>query len=408
MQNDDVSVSGSLPDTDPRPVSRGSKLQPVFIGIDSLYLVIEYQDRDVYDYWNEPVKGVREENRIEKLREGIPYHGMLLRTGGLGYQLSVWDGDARLFLTHRVNDVLKNTPSEGQGMGIMLQLGPKWLRAYADAGPKSFRENLLSQLISFGISESDQYPMRINRLDIAIDILGLSVASFSADEWRENWIGYASPSSFHVSDKTRQLEGLTVGSSSGAVRFKIYDKVAESEKRGTSRFWRSVWGIEEQETVEVARFEWSIKCYKARFAEMRYFSEFTYTKLLELLNYASLKWGRLCIPQPTVNQSRWPLAPIWKELRAIIEDYTFSYNVAAHREYDYRVDLNEAYLKSVAGWLAGLLVRVGLEFNGEKPVTLPDGMGFLKDTGYPDSYISRKANKKWAVASRLAGKGMSS
>jgi hypothetical protein len=105
---------------------------------------------------------------------------MVLERGAQGYKLAVWDGDARVFLTDRVADRLIGTHHAGQGMGIMLQLGPKWLQLYGQAfAPKALRENVLAQLMLFGIKEPEQYPIRINRLDIALDVSGLDITSFS-------------------------------------------------------------------------------------------------------------------------------------------------------------------------------------------------------------------------------------
>ena len=35
-------------------------------------------------------------------------------------------------MTDRVEEMLIGGPSEGQGMGVMLQLGPKWIRQYGE------------------------------------------------------------------------------------------------------------------------------------------------------------------------------------------------------------------------------------------------------------------------------------
>ena len=76
-----------------------------------------------------------------KLYEGIPFDGMVLKRGAQGYKLSVWDGDARLFLTDRVADKLQGTKHAGQGMGVMLQLGPKWLKQHGNPwSPNTLRE----------------------------------------------------------------------------------------------------------------------------------------------------------------------------------------------------------------------------------------------------------------------------
>jgi hypothetical protein len=392
---------GSAPK--PRPVARGLELQVGFLGLDSLYLVLEYPHADVFQKW---ASAINNDVNDVRLNEGIPHDDMVIRRGGLGYKLSVWDGDARLFITNRVEEKLIGTSAEGQGMGVMLQLGPKWLRQFGEAfAPNIMKGNILGQFILFGIKDPETYQIRINRMDITLDVLGLAIGTFSLDEWMNHWIGYATQKHFHVSSQTGRLEGLSIGTSGGSVRFKAYDKVIESTKRGTSRFWRSVWKLGDEELVPVTRFEWTIKCYAARFANLRHMSDFTFEKFLALLNYVTLKWGSLRIPQgDDTNQTRWPLAPLWVELRRLIDDWSFNFEGYARRDYDFTPDLNDAYLRSLAGWLAGLQVRAGLEDDSDGPASLARGLSVLAKEGYTPLDIQKKAEEKWAVWSRLAGK----
>jgi hypothetical protein len=285
MVSPEFALPADQSENDPHPVSRGSKIQLGFLGIDSLYLVLEYPYLDVFNRWSVLVPDTTD----PRLHDGIPFDDFLVRRGGLGYRLSIWEGDARLFITNRVTEQLKATSSTKQGMGVMLQLGPKWLLQYGDfLSPETLSRNIHAQFAVFGVQSPEQFPCRLNRMDITADVLGLNVADLSMDEWRDNWVGFASPRDFHIAHETRRLEGLSVGSSEGVVRFKIYDKVAESKKRKTSGFWRSVWGEDETEDISVARFEWSIKCYAGRFGNIRYLSDFTFDGFLKLLNYVSL------------------------------------------------------------------------------------------------------------------------
>lgn len=402
MDNDFASVADSQPAIDPHSVSRGSKIHLSALGIDSLYLVVEYPHSDVFDWWSSSIKDFQD----PKLHEGIPFDDMVIRVGGNGYKLSVWDGNTRLYITNRVNDNLKDTQRANQGMGVMLQLSPQWLWHYGDIlDPQGLREAIYAQLRLFGVGQPEAYPIRLNRLDVAVDVLGLHLSDFSLDEWIHGWTGYAKIKSNHFSSITGQLEGLTIGSSEGAVRFKVYNKAAESNEKGTSRFWRSVWGVGEEDEISVARFEWSIRCYAARFVKMRYLSDFTFEGFLKLLVYVSRDWGQLRVPQPDdTNPSRWPIAPLWVDLLAMIDDWALHYDEHAKREYVYSVDLKDAYLRSLAGWIAGLQVRVGLELNKDEPATLTDGLLMMDNLGYTLADIERKARDKWEVASRLAGK----
>lgn len=105
----------------------------------------------------------------------------------------------------------------------MLQVGPKWLRKYGDiVTPQALQKHVLAQLKLFNVTEPERYPTRLNRLDIALDVVGLRVADLSIDEWRQGWVGFARKKSFYDSSATGQLEGFAIGSSEGVVRFKVY------------------------------------------------------------------------------------------------------------------------------------------------------------------------------------------
>lgn len=387
----------------PRPVSRGVKHQLVNLGLDSLYLVVEYPWADVFARWAQGAGDLS----TPRLYEGIVWQGMVLKRGAQGYKLSVWDGDARLFLTDRVDERLAQTRAQGQGMGVMLQLGPKWLRLYGEPfAPNTLRRNVHGQLMLFGLSEPERYPIRINRLDIALDVLGLDMATFSLDEWQHQWVGYAKPRHFHLARRTGALSGLTVGTRKGNVCLTVYDKVAESQADGDSRFWRSVWGVADEAEVVVTRFEWSFRPYQARFAGLRYLAEYTFEGFLGLLNYATLVWGRLCVPRTDRNHtSRWVLAPLWEEVRAFIEEWGLNYERYVRPRYELKPDLSPAYLKAAAGWLAGLQARVGVEKGAEGPTSLAGALSYLQQAGYSPDEIARKAAQKWEVLSRLAGEG---
>ena len=71
-------------------------------------------------------------------------------------------------------------------MGLMLQLGPQWLAKYGDlADFRQFQENIHAQFSMYGVRREPTYPIRINRIDFALDILALPFAEFSTDVWRE-------------------------------------------------------------------------------------------------------------------------------------------------------------------------------------------------------------------------------
>jgi len=394
----ELTLSGVLPDGDPRPVSRGSNLHAVFLGIDSLYVVLEYPLKDVFLRWSSSIADLHD----VRLSAGIPVDDFVIRRGGLGYKLSVWDGDARLWVTDRVDEELKDTSAQGQGMGVMLQLGPQWLAKFGNVvnAPKLI-SNVFDQFAVFGISEPTKYPARLNRIDITLDVEGLNVKDISIDEWRRGWVGYAKQKRFHDSALDGELEGFSIGSAEGAVRFKIYDKVAESVASGKSRFWRSVWGVQEESEVAVGRLEWSIKAYSASFVSLRYLTDLTYLRFLELLNYVSVKWGRLCIPEADSNRSRWQVAPLWSSLLEMIDEWTFDYDEQSKRHYEMRPDLKPSYVKFIAGSLGGLMARIGIEERVEGPASLFDAITYLEGEGHS---LTRKAHDKYNVLSKLVTK----
>lgn len=400
MADDSAGGSAAQGASAPRSVTRGAEIRLGFLGIDSLYVVLEYPSADVFEFWS----AYAPDRQDKRLYVGLPVDDFLIRKGGNGYALSVWQGDARLFITDQVDDRLREKGSSQPGMGVMLQLGPKWLRQYGDIlSPGALAENVLAQMRLFQVKEPEQYAARLNRVDIALDVLGLLVADFSIDDWRKQWVGRAQRKTFFDAPITGELQTVVIGSSNGSVRFKVYDKIAESLKSGSLGFWRSVWGLADDDGSPVARFEWTLKVHEAHFTDLRYLPDLTFEGFLDLLNYASLKWGGLRVPHASdSNRSRWDYAPLWIELRRLIDDWSFNYKKIAKRQYDYRPDLTPAYLKSAGGWLGGLMARVGLHEELDSPAALITALDVLAADGIS---VSDKAKEKYAVLSRLVGGG---
>lgn len=400
-----MQVAGSLGSGDrhSRTVSRECSHQLGNLGLDSLYLVVEYPHVDVFERWAAHVADFMD----RRLFDGIPVEeDFVLRRGAHGYRLSVWDGDARLFVTDRVEDKLAGTKAEGQGMGVMLQLGPKWLRQFGEAfAPNALRRNAEAQLIWFGLQNPDQYPIRINRLDIALDVLGLDIVTFVLDDWQRGWVGFSKVGSYYNDRRTGVLSGLDVGSRSSNVSLVVYNKVLEAENKGNLRFWRSVWGLDEDEEAPITRFEWAFRCYQARFPGLRYLSEYTFEGFLGLLNYATLIWGQLRIPEggDANHKDRWPPHSLWEELRRYIDAYSANYEELVRPEYVLDPDIKPAYLNAIAGWLAGLQARVGVEKHKGEAASMAQVLSYLHDEGHTMDEIAERAAKKWEVFSRLTG-----
>lgn len=386
----------------PRTVSRGLEIQSIFLGLDSLYLVIEYPHIDVYRFWSFLVS----DDYDKRLYDGIPYEDKLIKRGALGYKLSVWTGDARLFITDRVDDRLLGTKHEGHGMGLMLQLGPKWLCTHADlSSVENLSQAVYDLLTSFKVPTPEKFKIRINRIDVALDVVGLPMNNFSVDEWREGWVGRASGKKFYDDSQTGKLSGLTVGSSQGAVYFKVYDKLLQSIKDKDSLFWFSVWDyaftLENAKEFTATRFEWSMFPHKAKFLGMQYLSDYSFDGLRELLNYVTQKWGRLCTPSAAKNKSRWDTHPLWVRIRRImIEEWDIDHVGIAKRDYHLEPDLNDAYLSSVTGWLGGLMARIGVAKGYDRPAELLEAIFTAEKHSRP---VAHKARNKWEILSRLVG-----
>lgn len=390
---------GQLPPQAPRPVSRGAKLQSLFIGIDSLYLVIEYPHDDVFNIWSEIIN---HDLDYIRLKRNVLYEDYVIRGGANGYKLSVWDVDARLYMTNEVNDNLVGTSREDHGMGLMLQLGPKWLRTHENLeNIDQFRLAIFAQLSFFGVRQPHKFPIRLNRIDIALDIANLTGVNTPNGSWINDWVGYATKQNLHV--RNGKFEGLSVGTSSGAVRFKIYDKVSEASKTGDLSFWLSVWDYP-QNIENVFRFEWTIKAYQAGFNGMKYLHDLTTEGLYSVLNYASLKWGRLCIPEEEdANRSRWELHPVWEAVQEFIMDWNGQFIGCLSREYEMKPDLGESYIKSLVGWLSGFQARLAIEQETGEPASMYDVLTYLSEVGYSISDIKDLSSTKLALLQRLVG-----
>lgn len=79
---------GAQADLAPRPVSRGAVLHTGFLGLDSLYVVLEYPAADVFQFWISFVDDLDN----ARLHSGIVVDDFVVRRGANGYKLSVWDG----------------------------------------------------------------------------------------------------------------------------------------------------------------------------------------------------------------------------------------------------------------------------------------------------------------------------
>ena len=269
--------------------------------LDTLCLNVRYPHSDIFNRWYRFAKDVDR----HVLKRGIDLGDFVLRTGGDGYKFSLWQHDARFYLTDETDD----KRGEGNGMGIRIQLGPKFLIQHIN----ELVPVILDLLLDIGIKK--EWPIHITRLDLAVDMFGIAMVNQSLKDWQENWVGRSKVSGVHFNSRTGALETINIGSRTSAIYLRIYDKVAQALKEGDAFYWLDVW--EKSSLEEVTRVEWEIKPKKGNFSnDLMDFYEFNGFSRRELMNYL-LEWGRLGIPENDVNRSRWKAAPFGKILKRL-------------------------------------------------------------------------------------------
>ncbi len=80
------------------------------IHLDTLYLIVKYPYLDVFKSWYRHAEGIE----YRKLKEGIQHGDFVVRNGASCYKFSLWQHDARIFLTDQVDEKV----GEGNGSGI--------------------------------------------------------------------------------------------------------------------------------------------------------------------------------------------------------------------------------------------------------------------------------------------------
>ena len=348
--------------------------------LDTIYIHVKYPNRDVFDRWHEPIQYV--DSRI--LRQGIATENFTVRGGSAGYKISLWQHDARIFLTDQVDQKC----GEGMGMGIWVQLGPKFIIQEMNNLHQAVQD-LLSQA---GVKGS--YPMSITRLDIAVDLFDVSMQDQDVLYWSENWVGRSKLSGVFYNSRTAMLETFYIGSRKSPVFLRIYDKVAQSKAEGDYPYWCDVWGGFEG---NVTRIEWEIKPKDGNFSnDIRDFEIFNGFSIRELLAYL-VDWGRLCIPNnEDSNRRRWEDSPLWKNLRELVIDWSDGMHMPTSRLGKEFKGLTDQYIKQLSGALSGGMAR----FNPENPTMLEMFEGLMR-RGEPLEKINKKAEQKAGILKNL-------
>ncbi len=351
-----------------------------FVIVDSLYLHIKYPYSDVFDYWFDRVKNI--DSRI--LKTGVMFDDHVIKNGSSGYKVSVWKHDARIYLTNQVEEKC----GDGNGMGAWLQLGPKFIIQHMNNLHRVVKEFLDE------VGISGDYPISINRIDVAVDMLGISMKNQDINYWSNNWVGRSKLSGIFRNSRTGDLETFYIESRKSPIFLRVYDKVAQSKNEGDYEYWLDVWDDFEG---PVTRVEWEIKPKKGNFSkDLIDFSKFNGFSIRELLNYL-IDWGRLCEPNPNdSNNRRWKDSEIWAHLRSFIE--------AWRKDIDWPTSMlgkefhgvSEAYAKLVSGTLSGAMAH----FDSNDP-SMMNMFENLKDFGEPLEKILKRAKDKAEVIKRI-------
>lgn len=351
-----------------------------FITLDTLYLHMKYPKRDVFDFWNDFVKHL--DKRV--LRNGYVVHEFVIKTGACGYALSIWNLDARIFLTDQVDQKC----GEGKGMGIWIQLGPKFIIEHG----QNLQSSVNDLLDRAGIQ--GDYPISITRLDMAVDLLGVSMLDQDVNKWSEDWVGRSKLSALFRNSRTGELETIYIGSRRSPVFIRVYDKVAQSLADSDYQYWLDVWGGIEG---EVTRIEWEVKPKDGNFSDnLQDFSLFNGFSIRELMNYL-IDWGRLCDENPDdSNRRRWPDSHFWADLRVCVGQWSEGINWPTSRLGKSFHGVSPAYLKFVSGTLSGAMAR--LSENNPSMFALFDE---LNKRGETIESINRKAKMKASIIKRL-------
>lgn len=310
-----------------------------------MYLYVKYPKRDIFDKYFRYVEGV--DTRI--LKKGCVVGDFVIRNGSCGYKISVWQHDARVFITDQVDEKC----GEGKGMGIWVQLGPKFLLENINF----LQDAVYDFLYEIGIEEI--YPTSITRIDVAIDCLNLAMRDQDVEYWKNGWVGRSKVSKVYYNSRTGLLESLYVGSRGSPILLRVYDKVAQSIADGDYLYWLDVWKNFEG---PVTRFEWEVKTKDGNFPNnLTDFEKFNVVSVRELMNYL-LDWGRLCTPgQLDTNRNRWEDSSLWSEIRELVAKWSKGVDWPTSRFGKEFHGVSSAYVKFLSGTISGGMAKLSLQ-----------------------------------------------
>jgi len=157
-----------------------------------------------------------------------------------------------------------------------------------------------------GLGFTIQKPERVSRVDFSFDY-HLSAVDFDQD----HFVTWSSKDSQHRED--RVIQTFTFGK--GDVMLRVYDKVAEIKQESQKAWFYPLWG----QTEQVWRIEWQV-----RKAMLRSFGVEAMADLEaqqgRILRFLVEEHDSLRRPTDDSNRSRWPLHPLWEDLRARVRE----------------------------------------------------------------------------------------
>lgn len=351
------------------------------VSVDTLYLNVKYPRKDVFERWFRVIQGCDS----RELKNGVTEGNFVVRGGSIGYKVSVWSHDIRAYLTDEVDELR----GEGKGMGIWIQIGPKYLLDHPPGNElrKAVREFLLE------IGVKGDWAIRISRIDVALDLFGVELANQNLELWRQGWVGRAGISSTYFNPKSGQLETINIGSRRSAVYLRIYDKIAQAVAEEDIFYWWDVWN---NHWDKVTRIEWEVKTKKGGFEEFEDFNKLCERQIVELLNYL-VEWGRLSIPNPNdSNNRRWKVSDFWKIVLSAAEEWADGITWPTSRVGKKFKGISEEYLRIVAGTVSGAMARL----TPENP-SLFNMLTIMEDHGLGLKKIQRDAEAKAEIIKRI-------
>ena len=351
-----------------------------WVSVDTVHVSVKYPSADVFRRWARWAEGVD----FRALKVGVPAEDAVVRSGGSGYKLSVWRHDARAYLTDYVDEKVG-----AGGMGIWAQFGPKYLLSHS--------ESLVVAVVRFleSIGVDCDWPMRITRLDLAVDLPDVEMSDQDVEMWRRGWVGRSRVSKVYFDSQSGALQAVYVGARGSAVFLRVYDKVAQAERDGDLGWWRDVW---DGYGGPVCRVEWEAKPSEGGFEGVADFEQYKQAELIGLAKYLLL-WGRLCTPSESdTNNRRWALSEFWLKVQKAVEEWSEGACCMAFRNGKGFMGVNEQYVRFLSGAMSGGMARLGTE--SPTLVGLLDG---LESHGQPLAAIQKKAQRKADVFSRLNG-----